>query len=274
MPLVRALDDVPGLRAVLCLFEGVCTGAADGYGRMADKPALTLLHLGPGFANGIAYLHDARRARSPIVNLIGEHSTWHLPADPPLATDIESLARPVSAWLRRNQSAEELAADTAAAIAAASVKPGQIATLIVPHDYQLNPASGSVEPHALPTPPEVSEAAIEQAAQMLRSDQSVALFLGGHALRERGLRAAARIAATTGCELLCETFPARLGTRRRLADTQATAILPGASAENSRALSNDYSGRSESAGGVLRLCGHAELFHHTGAASGSARDAR
>lgn len=210
MPLVRALDEVPGMRAILCLFEGVCTGAADGYGRMTGRPALTLLHLGPGLANGIAYLHDARRARSPIVNLIGEHATWHLPADPPLATDIESLAQPVSAWLRRNQSAEELAADTAAAIAAASVKPGQIATLIVPHDHQLDPASGSVEPRVLPTPPEVSEAAIEQAAQMLRRDQSVALFLGGYALRERGLRAAARIAAITGCELLCETFPARL----------------------------------------------------------------
>ena len=134
MPLVRALDEAPGMRAVLCLFEGVCTGAADGYSRMAEKPGLTLLHLGPGFANGIAYLHDARRARSPIVNLIGDHATWHLPADPPLASDIESLARPVSAWLRRNESAEALAADAAEAVAAASTPPGRIATLIVPHD--------------------------------------------------------------------------------------------------------------------------------------------
>jgi acetolactate synthase I/II/III large subunit len=111
MPMVRAIDETAGMRAVLCLFEGVCTGAADGYSRMAEKPGLTLLHLGPGFANGIAYLHDARRARSPIINLIGEHATWHLAADAPLNSDIESLARPVSAWLRRNKSAEELRFD-------------------------------------------------------------------------------------------------------------------------------------------------------------------
>ena len=132
MPLVCALDAVPGIRAVLGLFEGVCTGAADGYARMAGKPALTLLHLGPGFANGIAYLHDARRARSPIVNLVGDMATWHLAADAPLTSDIVSLANPVSAWLRSNKSAEELAADMADAIAAASALPGQIATLISP----------------------------------------------------------------------------------------------------------------------------------------------
>src|SRR5262245_42895309 len=108
MPMVRALDEISGIRPILCLFEGVCTGAADGYARMAGKPGLTLLHLGPGFANGIAYLHDARRARSPIVNLIGDHASWHLAADAPLASDIESLARPVSAWVRRSRSAAEL----------------------------------------------------------------------------------------------------------------------------------------------------------------------
>src|SRR5215831_17940856 len=119
MPLVAALDTVAGVRAVLGLFEGVCTGAADGYGRMAEKPAMTLLHLGPGFANGIANLHNARRARSPIVNLIGDHATWHLAADAPLTSDIESLARPVSAWLRRNLSASNLPGDVAEAIEAA-----------------------------------------------------------------------------------------------------------------------------------------------------------
>src|SRR5713226_9359625 len=119
MPLVMALDRVPGMRAVLGLFEGVCTGAADGYGRMAGKPALTLLHLGPGFANGIANLHNARRARSPIVNLIGDHATWHVQADAPLTSDIASLARPVSAWLRSSRASKELANDMAEAIAAA-----------------------------------------------------------------------------------------------------------------------------------------------------------
>ena len=95
MPLVAALDRVPGVRAVLGLFEGVCTGAADGYGRLTRRPALTLLHLGPGFANGIANLHNARRARTPIVNLIGDQASWHLAADAPLTSDIASLARPV-----------------------------------------------------------------------------------------------------------------------------------------------------------------------------------
>ena len=109
MPMVRAIDERQGMRAVLCLFEGVATGAADGYARMSEQPGLTLLHLGPGFANGIAYLHDARRARSPIVNLIGDHATWHLDADPPPSSDIVSLANPVSAVVRRSASAAEIA---------------------------------------------------------------------------------------------------------------------------------------------------------------------
>src|SRR5712692_10559322 len=150
MPLVAALDTVPGMRAVLGLFEGVCTGAADGYARVKGKPALTLLHLGPGFANGIAYLHDARRARSPIVNLVGDMATWHLPADAPLTSDILALAKPVSAWVRRNSSAETLAADMADAIAAAAALPGQIATLIAPHDCQGSPGNGPVAPHTIP----------------------------------------------------------------------------------------------------------------------------
>ena len=119
MPIVAALDSVDGLRPILGLFEGVCTGAADGYGRMAEKPAMTLLHLGPGFANGIANLHNARRARSPIVNLIGDHATWHVAADAPLTSDIVSLARPVSGWVQSVRNAASLADTTAQAIAAA-----------------------------------------------------------------------------------------------------------------------------------------------------------
>lgn len=209
MPMVRAIDETAGMRTVLCLFEGVATGAADGYARMMEKPGLTLLHLGPGFANGIAYLHDARRARSPIVNLIGEHATWHLAADAPLNSDIESLARPVSAWVRRNKSAEELAGDVADAIAVASRKPGQIATLIIPHDCQMDAAGGPVAVGAIPSPPKVGDDAIKQAVEALRRDEPKVLFLGGHAMRERGLRAAARIASATDCKLMCETFPAR-----------------------------------------------------------------
>ena len=140
MPLVAALDSAEGLRAILGLFEGVCTGAADGYGRMAEKPAMTLLHLGPGFANGIANLHNARRARSPIVNLIGDHATWHVGADAPLTSDIVSLATPVSGWVRSVRTAASLADTTAQAIAAAGRAPGQVATLIIPSDCQWDPA--------------------------------------------------------------------------------------------------------------------------------------
>lgn len=210
MPMVLALDAVPEIRPVLCLFEGVCTGAADGYGRMAGKPALTLLHLGPGFANGIAYLHDARRARSPIVNLIGEHATWHIAADAPLNSDIESLARPVSAWLRRNTSSQTLARDTAEAIAAANISPGQIATLIIPHDCQIEDSAGAIEPIAPATPPAATADAIRLAAELLRTAARPALFLGGLALTARSLAAAARIRSSTDCRLICETFPKRL----------------------------------------------------------------
>ena len=209
IPMVRALDEVTGMRAVLCLFEGVCTGAADGYARMAGKPGVTLLHLGPGLANGLAYLHDARRARSPIVNLVGDHARWHLAADAPLTSDVESLAGVVSTWVRRSQSAADLAADGAAAIAAARVPPGRIATLIVPHDLQLESAPSAAVAPEIPQPPYASEEAITAAAALLRGGGPTVLFLGGRALHEGGLRAVARIAATTGCTLMCETFPPR-----------------------------------------------------------------
>ena len=140
---VVALDAVPGMRSVLGLFECVCTGAADGYGRMTGSPALTLLHLGPGFANGIANLHNARRAHTPIVNLIGDHASWHGSFDAPLTSDIVSLATPVSAWVRTATSAKTLADDAAAAIEAALAPPGQIATLIVPQDCAWDPADAA-----------------------------------------------------------------------------------------------------------------------------------
>jgi acetolactate synthase I/II/III large subunit len=211
MPLVAALDAVPRMRAVLGLFEGVCTGAADGYARMADRPALTLTHLGPGFANGIANLHNARRARSPVVNIIGDHATWHLAADAPLTSDIVSLARPVSGWVRKSASAEAVPLDTAEAIAAAGRGAGQVATLIVPSDCQWNPAGAASMPIEPPAPPSVSDAALREAAEMLRKHGArAALFLGGQALRARALCAVERIAARTGCRLICETFPSRV----------------------------------------------------------------
>jgi len=210
MQLVAALDTVPGLRSVLGLFEGVCTGAADGYARMTRRPALTLLHLGPGFANGIANLHNARRARSPIVNLVGDHASWHLAADAPLTSDIESLARPVSVWVRTSASAKDLARDGAEAIRAALSPPGGVATLIVPQDCAWDPAEGPVRVAPPDAPEPISDAAIEQAAAALRSGENTALFLGGEALGERSLRAAARIVAATGCRALIETLVARL----------------------------------------------------------------
>ena len=209
LAIVRALDEVPGVRAVLGLFEGVCTGAADGYARMSGKAGVTLLHLGPGLANGLACLHDARRAHSPIVNLVGDHATWHLAADAPLTSDIESLARPVSGWVRRNTSAASLAHDAVEAIVAAQQPPGQIATLIIPHDCQLELGSGPAAARAIPSRASIADAAIVAAVELLRGQGPSALFLGGRALSERGGRAAARIAAAAGCALMCETFPAR-----------------------------------------------------------------
>ena len=168
MPLVAALDAVGGMRAVLGLFEGVCTGAADGYARMADKPALTLTHLGPGFANGIANLHNARRARSPVVNVIGDQATWHLGADAPLTSDIASLARPVSAWVREVKSAQALARDTAEAVAAAGRAPGRVATLIVPSDCQWNLADGTAAPLKVDESAQVPGSAVAKSADDAR----------------------------------------------------------------------------------------------------------
>jgi acetolactate synthase-1/2/3 large subunit len=211
MPLVAALDGAPRMRSVLALFEGVVTGAADGYARMADRPALTLTHLGPGFANGIANLHNARRAHSPVVNVIGDHATWHLKADAPLTSDIDSLARPVSAWLRHSANSSAVAADTAEAVAEAMRTPGHICTLIVPADYQWSDAGAAAAPRCPAPRPAAPDGAVYAAAEILRrAGAKSVLFMGGAALRERGLRAAARIAASSGCRLMCETFPARV----------------------------------------------------------------
>ena len=211
MPLVAALDAVEGMRAVLGLFEGVCSGAADGYARMTDRPALTLTHLGPGFANSIANLHNARRARSPVVNVIGDHATWHLAADAPLTSDIVSLARPVSAWVRKSASPDAIAGDTSDAIAAAGHAPGHVATLIVPADCQWSPASGHAAPPQISNPPAAGDDAIRKSAELIRKHGAKSvLFMGANALRARGLNAAARIGAKCGCRLMCETFPARI----------------------------------------------------------------
>jgi acetolactate synthase-1/2/3 large subunit len=210
LALVKALDDVGRIRGVLCLFEGVCSGAADGYARMSGRPAATLLHLGPGLGNAIANLHNARRARSAVLALVGDHATWHRDVDPPLASDIESLARPVSRWVRTSRSPSGVARDAAEAIAVAQSPPGGVATLIVPADCQTSETDGPLDPIAPEPPGRVGSAEIERVAAALRGARRAALYLGARALLEEGQRAAARIAAQTGCRILAETFPARL----------------------------------------------------------------
>ncbi|MBZ3906343.1 acetolactate synthase large subunit [Streptomyces griseiscabiei] len=209
MPLVTALDDVPAVRPVLGLFEGVCTGAADGYARIAGKPAMTLLHLGPGFANGIANLHNARRAHSPVLNVVGDHASWHLPYDAPLTSDIVSLATPVSGWVGTVDSAARTSEVTAEAIAAARRPPGHGATLIVPADFQQETVTGplaAVPPRQAPA--RVDAATVEAIARRLRDGSPSVLLLGAGALTERGQRAAERVAGSTGATLYGETFPA------------------------------------------------------------------
>jgi acetolactate synthase-1/2/3 large subunit len=211
MPLVAALDSEPGLRGVLVLFEGVASGAADGYGRMAEKPALTLFHLGPGHGNAVANLHNAKRGHSPVVNLIGDHATWHRRYEPPLATDVESLARPVSDWFRAGRSAATLARDLRKAIATAWTKPGRVATLTVPTDCQWDDAGEPRRSRRLRVaePPVVAGSAIESARAALAEGSSM-LLVGAWGARRRGLLAAGRVAAAPGCRLGLETFPTRL----------------------------------------------------------------
>ncbi len=208
MPLVAALDSVAGMRGVLCLQENVCTGAADGYGRMARRPALTLLHLGPGLANGIANLHNARRAGSPVVNLIGEHATWHRGADAPLTMDIEALAGTVSALVRTSSSADRLGGDMIDALRTAAR--GCVASLVVAHDHQSESASAGNLVLEKDTRPPVAQNVVEACARALDIEGPKALLLGGEALRGAGLEAAGAIAARVGADLYCDTFPARV----------------------------------------------------------------
>ena len=206
MHFVASLDSTPEMRSVLCLFEGVATGAADGYGRMAGRPAAVLLHLGPGLANGLANLHNARRAATPIVNVVGDHATYHLQYDAPLTSDIVGFARPVSSWICESRSARSVAGDAARAVQAAMAAPGGIATLILPADTAWEPASHAVGPLPVQGPAPVSTAAVDAAATLLRNGKRSALLLRGWALRGAGLEAAGRIAARTGARLLSDTF--------------------------------------------------------------------
>src|SRR3954463_9827440 len=210
MHFVAALDDVPEMRAILALFEGVATGAADGYARMSGQPGATLLHLGSGLGNGLANLHNARKGRSSVVNIVGDHATYHWKYDAQLQSDIETVARNVSQWVRTSQRPEDLGRDAAEAIAAAQGPPGQVATLILPADVSWSDGAQPAPLPQRPAPPVASGDVVSAAARALRDGKRTALLLGGHALREPGLVAAARIAAATGAQVLSEVFPTRL----------------------------------------------------------------
>jgi acetolactate synthase-1/2/3 large subunit len=210
MHFVAALDAVPEMRGVLCLFEGVATGAADGYGRMAGRPAGALLHLGPGLGNGLANLHNARRARTPLLLVVGDHATYHKRFDAPLESDIEALAGTVSRWVRRSARSADVAADAAEAVAAAMRPPGGISTLILPADVSWSEGAEPAPPLPVRAPASVPQETIESVAGTLRSGEPCVLLLGGPAARRPGLEAASRVAQATGARLLCETFPARL----------------------------------------------------------------
>ncbi|MPZ47276.1 MAG: acetolactate synthase large subunit [Betaproteobacteria bacterium] len=201
MHFVGALDRVEGMRCVLGLFEGVCSGAADGYYRMTDKPASTLLHLGPGLANAAANLHNAKKAGSGIVNIVGEHALYHIKYDTPLTADIEGIARPFSHWVKTSPTSKTVAGDGALAIQAARIAPGQIATLILPADTAWGEADGVADTPDTPAPPKPDKDAVIAAAKALRNGNSAMLFLGGRALRARGLELAGKISAKTGCRV-------------------------------------------------------------------------
>ncbi|HWX99954.1 MAG TPA: acetolactate synthase large subunit [Mycobacterium sp.] len=208
MHFVAALDTVPGMRGVLALFEGVATGAADGYARIADRPAAVLLHLGPGLGNGLANLHNARRARVPMVVVVGDHASYHKKYDAPLESDIDALAGTVSGWVRRTGAAAEVAADAAEAIAA-SRSGSSISTLILPADTSWS--DGAQPAPMVPAQPAGADPLLApEVLQVLRLGEPTVIMVGGDATRGPGLAAATRIGEATGARLLCETFPTRL----------------------------------------------------------------
>lgn len=209
MHFVAALDRIPGMRCVLALQENVVTGAADAYYRVTGKPAATLLHCGPGMANGLSNLHNARRARSGIVNIVGDQATYHRPLDAPLTADAEGWARPVSSFVRTSTLAEQLGGDAAAAVQAARIAPGNIATLIVPGDVAWNEGGAVASALPVPSAPPVDAHAVRQAARVLREKQNVLLLLGGEAVHEAAQKLAWRIAKMTGAKMMTELSNAR-----------------------------------------------------------------
>lgn len=213
MRFVAALDRVKSVRGILCLYEGVCSGAADGYARMKGTPAATLLHLGPGLANGLSNLHNARKARSAVINIVGEHSTRHMQYDAPLSADIEAFARTVSGYIRVVNHAPDTGTAASETIAAAIAPPGQVATLIVPADVSWTEAGefGPVVPR--PCRPQPSSEAITRAAELLQLE-GTAILLGGSTINDRALTAAGRISGRTGARIFADRNAARIASGR------------------------------------------------------------
>lgn len=211
MHFVAALDRKPAMRCVLGLFEGVVTGAADGYARMTGKPAATLLHTGPGMANSLANMHNARRAASPMVNVVGDHASYHLPLDAALTTDIESMARPMSDWVHRIAGVNDVSPATARAVTAARRAPGGVATLILPADAAWGTAPQTPPAKAdLRAPTAADPGRITDAAKTLGSGKATALILTGSALTEEALLDAQAIADKTGAKLFAQQSNARM----------------------------------------------------------------
>lgn len=221
MHFVSALDFEPRLKPILCLFEGVATGAADGYARMTGKPACTLLHLGAGLSNGLANLHNARKAMSPLVNIVGDHATYHAQYDAPLQSDIKTLAAPVSHWVHSATSSQTAAFDGMRAVAAAGHN--HTATFILPADCAWNEGASLSDPLPVPEPPTPNTKNTDAVAQKMKDGKPQALLLRGRALSEQALATAGRIAAKTGARLLCDTFPPKL---RRGAGVVAVERIP------------------------------------------------
>jgi acetolactate synthase-1/2/3 large subunit len=226
MHFVAALDAVPEMRAVLTLFEGVATGAADGYARMAGAPGATLLHLGPGLGNGLANLHNARKGKVPVVNIVGDHATYHTKYDAQLQSDIETVARNVSPWVRTSTSTAAVSRDAADAVAAALGPPGQVATLILPADVSWGEGAEPAPAPQRAVPQGASEETVAAIGEALRARVQSALLLGGRALRAEPLIAAARIAAATGTKLFAEVFPTRFERGAGLPAVERLAYVP------------------------------------------------
>jgi acetolactate synthase-1/2/3 large subunit len=205
MQFVAALDGVPAMRPVLCQFEGVATGAADGYGRIAGTPACTLLHLGPGYGNGVANLHNARRAFTPIVNVIGDHATYHRQYDAPLNSDIATLVKPNSIWARSADSPDTVASLTAEAVAASYGPPGGPVSLILPADSAWLLAHGDPVIAQKPVRPAPAGSAVEAAAKAIRAAKTPVVLIGGQACLAEGVREAARLQAV-GVTVYTDTF--------------------------------------------------------------------